>query len=174
MSGPQLPVESLRARVGEDVETIAAPSSPRGPWVVAGGELAIKAYDLSHFDAVDRSRLLGEAEAALALADIDGVVDTHGFEVASGWLVIEMERLGESVADHLRGGADVVSRSEACAPNRGSTGRDPDSMCVCEIAGAVLSIAGAAWVARHYSVPPTDSRSESRSRSTSRAWARIP
>jgi hypothetical protein len=116
MSATQPLPEVLQGRLEGDVETIAAPSSPRRPWVVASGELAFKAYDLSQFDAVDRSRLLGEAETALALADIDGVVDTHGFEVVDGWLLIAMERLGESVADYLR--AVAAGTRDAFEPAR--------------------------------------------------------
>ena len=116
MSATQPLPEVLQGRLEGDVETITAPNSPRRPWVVASGEFALKAYNLSQFDAVDRSRLLGEAETALVLADIDGVVDTHGFEVVDGWLLIAMERLGESVADHLR--AVAAGARDALGPAR--------------------------------------------------------
>jgi len=39
---------------------------------------------------------------AVALSDLDGVVTTYGFEQADGWLAIEMERLGETLADYLQ------------------------------------------------------------------------
>lgn len=110
MSESQLPADGPLVSPGEEMETIAAPASPRRPWVVARGDRAFKAYDLSHFDATDRDRLQAEAETALALADIDGVVTTYGFEIADGWLVIEMERLGPSVAEHLRAVAAGAQR----------------------------------------------------------------
>lgn len=102
MSAPPRPTAGPLAALEGEIEVLAEPGSPRRPWVVARGERVFKAYDLSHFDATDRARLLAEAETALALSDLDGVVTTYGFEVEEGWLAIEMERLGESLGDHLQ------------------------------------------------------------------------
>ncbi|HEY6731090.1 MAG TPA: hypothetical protein VI039_08710 [Solirubrobacterales bacterium] len=117
MSSP-LPTEGPLANLPDEVEVLAAPGSPRRPWVVASGERVLKAYDLSHFDATDRDRLMAEAEAALALSDLDGVVTTHGFQVEDGWLVIEMDRLGESLADRL----DAIAAGTRAAPDPGYWG----------------------------------------------------
>lgn len=102
MSRPSLPTGGPLTTLRAEVEVLAEPRSPRRPWVVAHGGRVLKAYDLSHFDATDRSRLLAEAETALDLSDLEGVVTTYGFEVEEGWLMIEMERLGETLGDYLR------------------------------------------------------------------------
>jgi tRNA A-37 threonylcarbamoyl transferase component Bud32 len=103
MSVAQLPAEGPLASLDGEAEVLASGASPRRPWVVATGDRVLKAYDLSHFDATDRARLMAEAETALALSDLDGVVTTNGFELEDGWLVIEMERLGETLAGYLKG-----------------------------------------------------------------------
>lgn len=115
MSGAPLPAAGPLAALEGEVKVLAAPHSPRRPWVVASGDRVLKAYDLSHFDATDRARLLAEAETAVALSDLEGVVTTHGFEVEEGWLVIEMERLGDSLDDYLRGSTAI---SPALEPAR--------------------------------------------------------
>lgn len=98
----RLPATGPLARLAGDVKILAKPSAPRRPWVVATSERVLKAYDLSHFDAIDRARVIAEAETAMTLGDLDGVVTTHGFEEVAGWLTIEMERLGETLAEYLR------------------------------------------------------------------------
>lgn len=102
MSAPARPIAGPLAALEGEIEVLAEPGTPRRPWVIARGERVFKAYDLSHFDATDRARLLAEAKTALALSDLDGVVTTYGFEVEEGWLVIEMERLGENLGDYLQ------------------------------------------------------------------------
>jgi hypothetical protein len=69
--------------------------------VLAAGDRVVKAYDLRAFDGIGRQRARAEMEAALALSDIDGVVTTYQTGTVGDWLIIEMDRLGESVADHL-------------------------------------------------------------------------
>lgn len=98
----KLPATGPLSRLAGEVTILAEPSAPRRPWVVATNERVLKAYDLSHFDAIDRARVIAEAEIAVALSDLDGVVTTYGFEQADGWLAIEMERLGETLADYLQ------------------------------------------------------------------------
>jgi hypothetical protein len=80
----------------------ADPTQPR-PWVLALGKRVVKAYDLRLLEPVDRARALAEADLALSVSDVNGVVTTFRAEQLGSWLVIEMERLGESLADHMRG-----------------------------------------------------------------------
>jgi serine/threonine protein kinase len=75
---------------------------PSRPWVLAVGERVIKAYDLRAFDAIDRRRALAEAQTALSVAHVSGVVTTHRAGEVGDWLVIEMERLGETVGEYLQ------------------------------------------------------------------------
>jgi tRNA A-37 threonylcarbamoyl transferase component Bud32 len=81
--------------------TLSHPSDAARPWVLACGDRVIKAYDLRAFDALDRRRALAEAETAIAAGDIDGVVTAHRAGRVGNWLVIEMDRLGVTVAEHL-------------------------------------------------------------------------
>ncbi|HVQ57303.1 MAG TPA: hypothetical protein VMS60_00190 [Solirubrobacterales bacterium] len=100
MSQPPLTEGPLAMLPGE-VEVLAAPRSLRRPWVVASGDRVFKAYDLSHFDATDRDRFMAEAEITLELGNLEGVVTTYGHRIEDGWLVIEMDRLGETLGDRL-------------------------------------------------------------------------
>jgi tRNA A-37 threonylcarbamoyl transferase component Bud32 len=112
----QQPIEGPLAKLPGEVEVLVAPRSLRRPWVVASGDRVFKAYDLSHFDATDRDRLMAEAEIALELGDLEGVVTTYGHRIEDGWLVIEMDRLGETLGDRLA--AIEAGTSPALEPGR--------------------------------------------------------
>jgi tRNA A-37 threonylcarbamoyl transferase component Bud32 len=99
----ELPRTGPLAAFHEVADVLSSPPSPDRPYVLASGDRVVKAYDLRAFDALDRRRALAEAETAIALSDIDGVVTTYRTGEIGHWLVIEMERLGETVADHLAG-----------------------------------------------------------------------
>lgn len=77
------------------------PARQRRPWVVATADRVLKGYDLSLLDPIARERVRAEARTAVKLGDLDGVVTTYGQWEQDGWLVIEMDRLRESVAGHL-------------------------------------------------------------------------
>jgi len=76
----------------------------------------IKAYDLGAFDPLDQLQMLAEAEAAHAVSDLNDVVTTHRAGTVAGWLVIEMDRLGESIQDYLD--ATAAGQREAISPQR--------------------------------------------------------
>jgi tRNA A-37 threonylcarbamoyl transferase component Bud32 len=86
---------------------------PTRPLVVAVGDRVVKAYDLRAFDALDQRRALVEAETAVALSGIEGIVTTYRIGEVGNWLVIEMERLGTTLAAHIerreRGAPELVS-----------------------------------------------------------------
>lgn len=94
-------------------EVLVEPNRIGRPWVLSAGESVFKLYDLRHFDPIERQRVLAEAETAVALSDLDGVVATRRVDIADEWLEIEMERLGETVADHL---ASVAQGSKPALP----------------------------------------------------------
>jgi hypothetical protein len=96
-----LPPTGSVAEFAAHGEILASPNSPGRPWVVAAGDRVIKVYDLNHFHGSDRDRLKIEAATAMTAAEVSGVVHTYRAETVGTWLVIEMERLGETVADHL-------------------------------------------------------------------------
>lgn len=81
---------------------------PSRPWVLAAGERVLKAYDLRAFNEPGKRVARAEAEAAASLSDVPGVVTTYNTGEVGSWLVIEMQRLGETVADHL---AAVANRA---------------------------------------------------------------
>jgi tRNA A-37 threonylcarbamoyl transferase component Bud32 len=111
-----LPRSGPLAEFASGAETLSRPEDPSRPWVLARDERVVKAYDLRAFDDIDRQRAMAEAETALAVSDIDGVVTTHQVDTDGHWLIIEMERLGETVADHL---ADVrESKRPPLSPQR--------------------------------------------------------
>jgi tRNA A-37 threonylcarbamoyl transferase component Bud32 len=97
----ELPSGGPLAEFLEFATILSAPTIPGRPLVLAHGDRVVKAYDLRAFDGLDRRRARAEAETAVALSDIDGVVTTYRTGEVGHWLVIEMERLGETVADHL-------------------------------------------------------------------------
>lgn len=85
----------------EGGEILSEPHDDRHPWVVANGDRVLKAYDLRAFDEVDRRWLRFEADTAISLSDIPGVVTTYRTEEVGHWFVIEMERLGDPLAAYL-------------------------------------------------------------------------
>ncbi|HEU5104379.1 MAG TPA: protein kinase [Solirubrobacterales bacterium] len=101
MSLDELPRTGPVADFAREGEVLVQPSDPRRPWVLADEHRVLKAYDLRAFDALDRRRALAEAETAVALSGLEGVVRTYRAEQVGAWLVIEMERLGETVAERL-------------------------------------------------------------------------
>jgi tRNA A-37 threonylcarbamoyl transferase component Bud32 len=105
-----LPRSGPIARFARLAETLSTPRDPRRPWVLALDDRVVKVYDLDAFDELGRARAVLEAETALALSDIEGVVTTYRTGIVGPRLVIEMERLGETVADHL---VRVDSRMES-------------------------------------------------------------
>lgn len=97
----ELPSGGPLWRFARVAEVISAPSAPSRPWVLGSADRVVKAYDLRAFDGTARMRALAEAEAARALSDISGVVTTYRTGTVGDWLIIEMERLGPSIADHV-------------------------------------------------------------------------
>jgi tRNA A-37 threonylcarbamoyl transferase component Bud32 len=95
---------------------LSSPTAPGRPWVLATEACVVKAYDLRGFDQIDRRQALVEADTARALSGIDGVVVTYRGEELGDWLVIEMERLGETLAERLD--AIEAGRAEPLAPAR--------------------------------------------------------
>lgn len=91
-------------------------ADPSRPWVLAAGDYVIKAYDLRAFDSIDRRRALAEAQTALSVADVHGVVTTYRAGEVGPWLVIEMERLGDTVEQHLH--AVAAGTREPLTPAR--------------------------------------------------------
>lgn len=106
----ELPESGPLAEFRRDAEVLSAPSDPSRPWVLASGNRVVKAYDLRAFATLDRLRARAEAETAVAVSDIPGVVTAYKSGEIGDWLVIEMERLGDSVAEHL---AEVASGERA-------------------------------------------------------------
>jgi tRNA A-37 threonylcarbamoyl transferase component Bud32 len=96
-----LPATGPVAEFAARGEVLVSPSRIGRPWVVAAGDRVIKAYDLNHFHGSYRDRLQIEAATAMTAAEVSGVVRTYRAETVGTWLVIEMERLGETVAGHL-------------------------------------------------------------------------
>ncbi len=99
-----------------EAEILSRPAVLGRPWVLASEERVVKAYDLRGFGALDRRQALAEADTALMVSGVDGVVVTHRAEQLGHWLVIEMERLGESLAARLA--AIAQGRAEPLPPAR--------------------------------------------------------
>ncbi|HEV7772549.1 MAG TPA: protein kinase [Conexibacter sp.] len=97
----ELPQEGPLGELARRATVLAAPHDVDRPWVLADGERVVKAYDLRAFDELDRARALAEADLALGMGSLPGVVPAYRTAVESDWLVIEMERMDASVADHL-------------------------------------------------------------------------
>lgn len=73
------------------------------PCLVLGPELAWKAYRIEELEQLGTlSRVRREAEVALELAGVDGVLGANAMYEAGGWLVIEMARMAGTLASHLR------------------------------------------------------------------------
>jgi tRNA A-37 threonylcarbamoyl transferase component Bud32 len=97
-------------------EILSRPSGPGRPWVLATETCVVKAYDLRGFDQLDRRQALAEADTARVLSGIDGVVVTYRAEELGHWLVIEMELLGETLAERIA--AIEEGHAEPLAPAR--------------------------------------------------------
>ena len=82
-------------------EILADPEEPTRPIVIAGPELVHKIYDTRFLGDGQRARILVEAEQAIALSTVPGVVRTLRADRVDGWFVIEMERAGPSLQRHL-------------------------------------------------------------------------
>jgi hypothetical protein len=106
----ELPESGPIAEFRRSAEVLSVPADPSRPWVLASGNRVVKAYDLRAFDTLDRLRARAEAETAIAVSNIPGVVTAYRSGEIGDWLVIEMERLGGSVAEHL---AEVASGKRA-------------------------------------------------------------
>lgn len=111
-----LPRGGPLGRFAAEAETLSEPSAPGRPWVLATEACVVKAYDLRGFDELDRRQALAEADTARVLSGIDGVVVTFRAEELGHWLVIEMERLGETLAERIAAIED--GRAEPLAPAR--------------------------------------------------------
>ena len=73
---------------------------------MAVGDRVVKAYDLRAFDAYGRIYAFQEVENALAVSDLPGVITTYRAGEVGDWMVLEMERMGISLADYV---ADVAA-----------------------------------------------------------------
>lgn len=108
-----LPASGPLAEFAARAEVLSRPAEPRRPWVLATEESVVKAYDLRDFGELDRRQALAEADTARAVSGIAGVVVTFRADQLGHWLVIEMERLSETLAARLA----AIGRSEAEAPS---------------------------------------------------------
>jgi len=69
------------------------------PWVYEAGDRVLKIY--GSLEEAEQRRLRAEASIGLALAELDGVVPTLAVYDEQEHLVVEMPKMGPSVADHL-------------------------------------------------------------------------
>jgi len=111
-----LPAGGPLGEFARGAEILSRPAAPGRPWVLATEACVVKAYDLRGFDRLDRLQAVVEADTALALSGIDGVVVTYRAGELGDWLVIEMERLGETLAERIE--AIEAGRAEPLAPAR--------------------------------------------------------
>ncbi|HTU39976.1 MAG TPA: protein kinase [Acidimicrobiales bacterium] len=98
---PSLPDNGPLAELATHATILAEPARADSPWVLAYLDIVVKAYNLAGFRPLDRRRAHAEAEVALELADVPGVVPALSAHEEDDWLLIEMVRMGPSVADHL-------------------------------------------------------------------------
>ena len=108
--GPRVPPPGASLRPPDDAvirevlagaETLAAPSGQGSPWLFRKGERELTLYDLADLGAVERRRIEAEASVWLSFNEIPGAAAALGVEARGDWLVVETERLGESLAEHL-------------------------------------------------------------------------
>ncbi|HKI85170.1 MAG TPA: serine/threonine-protein kinase [Thermoanaerobaculia bacterium] len=85
-----------------DGEIHSAPQVAGQPFVVLGERWAWKAYrvaELEQLDAIGRVRR--EAELALELSGVDGVIGAIAVDEVDGWLLLRMRRMAGTLGDHL-------------------------------------------------------------------------
>ena len=81
----------------------AAPEAPGRPYVLLGERFAHKLYRLAELERLGTlERVRREAQIALDVASVDGVVGATRVTEHDGWLVIEMVRMDRTLGDHLR------------------------------------------------------------------------
>jgi serine/threonine protein kinase len=72
------------------------------PFVVLGDDWAWKAYRVAELEQLDAlARVRREAEMALELAGVDGVIGAIAVDEVDGWLLLRMQRMAGTLADHL-------------------------------------------------------------------------
>jgi tRNA A-37 threonylcarbamoyl transferase component Bud32 len=106
---PQVPVGANISPVGVvvdgmvvDGEIHSVPQVAGQPFVVLGERWAWKAYrvaELEQLDAIGRVRR--EAELALELSGVDGVIGAIAVSEVDGWLLLRMQRMAGTLGDHL-------------------------------------------------------------------------
>lgn len=78
------------------------PQKPGQPYIVLGRELAWKIYRLADLERLGTlARVRREADVALEVNSVDGVLGAMGVGEHDGWLVIEMRRMHQTLGDHL-------------------------------------------------------------------------
>lgn len=98
---PDLPVGSFLGPYLIEGDVLIAPTGPGRPYVLLSDELALKIYRLGDLRLRERVRIEQEARIAMRLRDVEGFVGANRTGAYEGWLIIEMPRMGESLADHL-------------------------------------------------------------------------
>jgi hypothetical protein len=98
----QLPSSGPIAQFARDALQLARPDAlmPDRAWVLARGARVIKLYDL-HDGGTHSAYRSAEADIALYLSTIPGVIRTLRAQELDGWLVIEMERGGDGLDRHI-------------------------------------------------------------------------
>lgn len=95
----------LGLRVGDTTiegEVHTAPERAGQPYVVLGARWAWKAYRIAELELVGSlERVRREGEIARSLSVIDGVVGAARVDEIDGWLVLQMPRMAQTLANHL-------------------------------------------------------------------------
>lgn len=112
----RLPTGGPLAEFAAGAEVLSTPSALGRPWVLATDTCVVKAYDLRKFSELNRRQALVEADTARMVSGMDGIVVTYRAEEVGQWLVLEMERLGETLADRLV--AIAEGRAAPLSPER--------------------------------------------------------
>jgi tRNA A-37 threonylcarbamoyl transferase component Bud32 len=114
---PDLDGSPLGLKVGElavEGQLHATPEVAGQPFVVLGEQWAWKAYRVAELERLDTlRRVRSEAEMALELAGVDGVIGAVAVDEIDGWLLLRMRRMAGTLADHL---AARELRTEAAFP----------------------------------------------------------
>jgi serine/threonine protein kinase len=97
----RLPTAGPLAEFAAKAEVLSRPTRLGQPWVLATEACVVKVYDLRGFGELDRRQVLAEADTAQMVSGMDGIVATYRVGEVGGWLVIEMERLGETLGERL-------------------------------------------------------------------------
>lgn len=98
------PLGSVISTIEIGHEVLVEPDEPSRPWLVAGSsERVVKLYSRQwlerHPDHLGRVRR--EAETALALTGVEGVVPATAVEETSEWITLEMQRYSWALSEHL-------------------------------------------------------------------------